>query len=119
MSMTFGLIVGNRGFFPDHLARSGREEMIGALTGAGFDVVCPTPEQTKHGAVETRVEAKLCADLFRANRDRIAGIIITLPNFGEEKSMAEAIRMAARNLVRHKLPRPVGGVTDADNFKVL
>jgi L-fucose isomerase-like protein len=98
MSMTFGLIVGNRGFFPDHLARSGREEMIAALTGAGFEVVCPTPEQTKHGAVETRVEAKLCADLFRANRDRIAGIIITLPNFGEEKSMAEAIRMAGLNV---------------------
>jgi len=51
MSMTFGIIVGNRGFFPDHLARSGREQMIAALTAAGHDVVCPTPEQTKHGAV--------------------------------------------------------------------
>ncbi len=52
--MNFGLIVGNRGFFPDHLARSGREQMIAALEAAGHTVVCPTPEQTKHGAVETR-----------------------------------------------------------------
>jgi len=30
-----GLIVGNRGFFPDHLAQSGREEMIRVLEAAG------------------------------------------------------------------------------------
>jgi len=29
--MTMGLIVGNRGFFPDHLAKSGREEMLRVL----------------------------------------------------------------------------------------
>ncbi len=98
MSMTFGLIVGNRGFFPDHLARSGREEMIATLAAAGYDVVCPTPDQTKHGAVETRPEAKLCAELFRENRGRIDGIIVTLPNFGEERGIAEALRLADLNV---------------------
>jgi L-fucose isomerase-like protein len=98
MSMTFGLIVGNRGFFPDHLARSGREQMIAALTAAGYEVVCPTPEQTKHGAVENRAHAKIVADLFRQNRDRIDGVIITLPNFGEEKAMADALRLADLNV---------------------
>ena len=97
-SMTFGLIVGNRGFFPDHLARSGREEMIATVTAAGHDVVCPTPDQTKHGAVETRPEAKLCAELFRENRGRIDGIIVTLPNFGEERGVAEALRLADLNV---------------------
>src|ERR1035437_145534 len=98
MPMTFGIIVGNRGFFPDHLARSGREQMIVALTAAGDDVVCPTPEQTKHDAVENRAPAKICADLFRQNRDRIDGVIITLPNFGEEKAMADALRLADLNV---------------------
>ena len=87
MSITFGLIVGNRGFFPDHLARSGREEMIATVTAAGHDVVCPTPDQTKHGAVETRAEAKFCAELFRENRGRIDGVIVTLPNFGDERAL--------------------------------
>ena len=50
---TFGLIVGNRGFFPDHLAASGREDMITVLEGAGAAVVAPTPQDTKFGAVET------------------------------------------------------------------
>ncbi len=56
--MTFGVIVGNRGFFPDHLAKSGREEMLSVLSGAGHDAVVLGPEDSKHGAVETRAEAR-------------------------------------------------------------
>ena len=96
--MTFGLIVGNRGFFPDHLAKSGREEMIRAIEGAGVKIVAPGPEDTKYGAVETRVEAKQCAALFRANREAIDGIVVALPNFGDERAVAETIRMAGLNV---------------------
>src|ERR1051326_1201615 len=92
--MTFGVIVGNRGFFPDHLARSGREEMLAAVAAAGHQAVCLTPEQSKYGAVQTREEAKRCADLFRAHRDSIGGVIVTLPNFGDERAIAETLRMA-------------------------
>ena len=34
--MTMGVIVGNRGFFPSHLATSGRLELIAALEAAGI-----------------------------------------------------------------------------------
>src|SRR5437660_9991115 len=93
-TMTMGLIVGNRGFFPDHLARSGREEMLRVLTTAGIDVVALTPEQSKYGALETRDEVRRCAELFKKNRERIDGIIVTLPNFGEERAIADALRLA-------------------------
>src|SRR6201997_5136968 len=92
--MTMGVIVGNRGFFPDHLAKTGREEMLRALNAAGMDVVAPTPEESKYGAVETREESRRCADLFKKNRDRIDGIIVTLPNFGEERAIADTLRLA-------------------------
>jgi L-fucose isomerase-like protein len=92
--MTFGLIVGNRGFFPGHLAKSGREEMIRVLQSAGMDVVALTPEQSRHGAVETREESRHCAELFRNHRERIDGIIVTLPNFGEERAIADTLRWA-------------------------
>jgi L-fucose isomerase-like protein len=92
--MTMGLIVGNRGFFPDHLAKSGREEMLRVLTEAGMDVVALTPEESKYGAVETREESRRCAELFRRNRERIDGIIVTLPNFGEERAIADTLRLA-------------------------
>ena len=58
--MTMGLIVGNRGFFPDHLAKSGREEMLRVLTTAGMDVVALTPEESKYGAVETGKSPGVC-----------------------------------------------------------
>jgi len=96
--ITLGLIVGNRGFFPDHLAKSGREEMIRVLSGAGVRVVAPGPEETKYGAVETRAEARICADLFRRHRDEIDGVIVTLPNFGDERGIADTLRMADLNV---------------------
>jgi L-fucose isomerase-like protein len=96
--VTFGLITGNRGFFPAHLAKSGREEMIATLKAAGYDVVCPTPEETKYGAVESREDAKKCAELFRANREKIDGVVVTLPNFGDEKAIAETLRMSGLNV---------------------
>src|ERR1700688_1642826 len=92
--MTMGLIVGNRGFFPDHLAKSGREEMLCVLGAAGIDVVALSPEESHYGAVETREESRRCADLFKKNSDRIDGIIVTLPNFGEERAIADTLRLA-------------------------
>jgi L-fucose isomerase-like protein len=92
--MTMGVIVGNRGFFPDHLAKSGREEILRVLAAAGIDVVALTPEESKYGAVETRTESRHCADLFKKNHDRIDGIIVTLPNFGEERAIADTLRLA-------------------------
>ena len=74
---TFGLIVGNRGFFPDHLAASGRVDMIEAIEASGAAVVALTPGESKHGAVETYDEARRCADLFKSRRDEIDGIVVT------------------------------------------
>jgi L-fucose isomerase-like protein len=91
---TFGVIVGNRGFFPAVLARDGREEVLRVLAEQGYKAVCLTPEQTKFGAVETLQDARQCADLFRKHREEIDGILVTLPNFGDEKSVANAIRMS-------------------------
>ena len=90
--ITLGLIVGNRGFFPDHLAKSGREEMIGVLEKAGVRVVAPGLEETKYGAVETHVEARRCGELFDRHRHEIDGVIVTLPNFGEERGIVDALR---------------------------
>ena len=97
-AMTYGVIVGNRGFFPDHLAKSGRAAIIAVLEKAGHTVVAPGPEDTKYGAVETRAEATRCADLFKRHRETIDGVIVTLPNFGDERAIADTLRMAGLNV---------------------
>jgi len=92
--MTMGVVVGNRGFFPSHLATSGRLEMIAALEAAGVKPIVLGPEETAHGAVETYEDAKKCAALFQQHAKEIDGIIITLPNFGEERGLADTLRLA-------------------------
>jgi L-fucose isomerase-like protein len=44
--------------------------------------------------VETPTEARLCADLFRKHRDEIDGVIVTLPNFGEERGIVDELRLS-------------------------
>ncbi len=90
--LTLGMIVGNRGFFPDHLAKEGREEMLRVLESADIRVIALTPEESKHGAIETHEEARRCGDLFRRHRDEIDGVVVTLPNFGDERAIADAMR---------------------------
>lgn len=68
--------------------------MIAAIERAGHKAICVTPEETSFGAVETYEEAKRCTALFQKNAKDIDGIIITLPNFGEERGLADAIRLS-------------------------
>ena len=92
--LTFGVIVGSRGFFPHHLAKEGREEMVKVLDAAGYKSIVLSPEQTQHGAVQTPDDARQCAELFKQHREEIDGIIVTLPNFGEERAIVDAIRLS-------------------------
>ncbi len=95
---TLGLIVGNRGFFPDHLVEEGRKEVLAVLDAAGFDVIALPEEETPFGSVETRADAKQCAALFKAHADKIDGVLVTLPNFGDERGIAETLRLSGLNV---------------------
>jgi L-fucose isomerase-like protein len=89
-----GLIVGNRGFFPDHLCESGRETILKVLEEEGITPITLSPEDTKFGSVETLTDAQKCADLFKKHSDEIDGVLVTLPNFGDERGVANALRMS-------------------------
>jgi len=91
---TFAVIVGNRGFFPDVLAKEGRRSILRVLKDNGFNSVALSMQQTKYGTVETLEDAKKCAALFAENARKIDGIVVTLPNFGDEKGVAETIKRA-------------------------
>jgi L-fucose isomerase-like protein len=80
---TLGVIIGNRGFFPAHLCETGRKEILAVLKQEGIEAVALDPAATKFGAIVSYEDAQKCADLFRANRDAIDGVLVTLPNFGE------------------------------------
>ncbi len=114
--VTLGVLVGNRGFFPAHLCDSGRKIMLKVLEQEGINAVCLTPEETKYGAVFSLDDSQKCADLFKAHRDEIDGILITLPNFGEETAIANALRWAGLDVpvLIHAYPDDVAKMTAAD-----
>src|SRR5882762_3656489 len=89
-----GIIVGNRGFFPAHLCESGRRDILRVFEEEGIKAVTLPPDATKFGAVESLSDAQKCADLFKAHRDEIDGILVTLPNFGDERAVANTLRWA-------------------------
>ncbi len=91
---TLGVIVGNRGFFPDHLCEEGRAEVLRVLEEEGIEAIALGPEDTPFGSVETLEDAKRCAALFKEHREKIDGILVTLPNFGDERAVANAIRLS-------------------------
>jgi len=89
---TLGIIVGNRGFFPAHLCDAGRKEILATLEKLGIGVVTLPTNATKFGAVESLEDAQKCADLFKQNAGKIDGILVSLPNFGDERAVANSIR---------------------------
>ncbi len=113
---TFGVIVGNRGFFPDVLAKQGRKDILEVLKKNGFGTVTPSMQQTKYGSVETFDDAKKCAAFFAENSRKIDGIIVTLPNFGDEKGIAEAVKRSGLNvpILIHAEPDVSAKMTIAD-----
>jgi L-fucose isomerase-like protein len=96
--LTLGIIIGNRGFFPAHLCQAGRREILKALEAEGIRAITLPEEASKYGAVESLTDAHKCADLFKAHREEIDGIIVTLPNFGDERAVANTLRWAGLNV---------------------
>lgn len=91
---TFGLLIGNRDFFPSKLCEDARQKMLTELEGNGHKVVCLSENDTPFGAIENFSHATKCAELFRRKSEVIDGLIISLPNFGDERSIADSIRLS-------------------------
>lgn len=92
MKTTFALYFANRGFFPGELIADARKEMIQAVTDAGFGYICMEENLTRYGAVETIVEGQMFADFLKAHEGEYQGLIMCLPNFGDENGASVALK---------------------------
>lgn len=98
--MCFGVIIGTRAYFNSELAKDVRKQLLETLTKEGYDYVILPEDATPTGSssIETREDGLKCAKLFRENRERIDGIIVSLPNFGFEIGIINAISVADLNV---------------------
>ncbi len=91
---TLGVIIGNRDFFPDKLVAEARTEILDLFKQLNITPVLLSDADSKLGGVETFAEAQKCAALFKKHADDIDGILVVLPNFGDEKGVAETIKLS-------------------------
>lgn len=97
-NLTFGVIVGTRNIFNFELAKAGRTQILAKLEKLGYGTVILPADQTPTGAIETVQDAKKCAEWFSRHRNSIDGIIVTLPNFGDELGIVNTIKYAELNV---------------------
>ncbi|HEV9038032.1 MAG TPA: L-fucose/L-arabinose isomerase family protein [Puia sp.] len=96
--VSIGVIIGNRDFFPDKLVSEARRDILGQFDKLGLNAILPEESDTKLGGVETFADARKCAALFSKHADTIVGILVILPNFGDEKGVAETIKLSGLNV---------------------
>ena len=96
--LSLGVIIGNRNFFPDSLVELARVEILEVLTKMNIKPILLDSNDTKLGGVETFGDAQKCATLFRQHADEIVGVLVVLPNFGDEKGVADTLKMANLNV---------------------
>ncbi|MEZ5327219.1 MAG: L-fucose/L-arabinose isomerase family protein [Verrucomicrobiales bacterium] len=95
---TLGVIYGNRDFFPDQLVTEARADIAALFSKLGITAVQLSDTDSKLGGVETHGDARKCAELFGKHRDQLDGILVVLPNFGDEKGVADVLKMAGLNV---------------------
>ena len=95
---TLAVIIGNRDFFPDRLIAESRHDILSLFRELEIEPVILDEQATKLGAVETWAHSKACAEIFRAAAGRIEGVLVTLPNFGDERGVADTLKLAGLNV---------------------
>jgi L-fucose isomerase-like protein len=91
---TFAVFFGNRGFFPASLQAGARREMAQTLSGLGYGALMLEESATRYGAVETPAEGAAYARFLEEHRGEYDGVILCLPNFGDETGAVAALKEA-------------------------
>ncbi len=97
-SISLGIIIGNRDFFPDSLVEKARTEILAVCEKLKINPVLLDTSATKLGGVEVYKDAQKCAELFKKHSGEIAGILVLLPNFGDEKGVADTLKLSNLNV---------------------
>ena len=111
--MTFALYFGNRGFMPAELIEGAREDMVKAVTDAGYDYIMMDKDATRYGAVETRDEGRIYAKWLKSHEGEYDGVILCMPIFVDENGAIAALQDAGVPILMQAYPDEIGKM----NFK--
>ena len=95
---TLAVIFGNRDFFPDELVLEARKDIADLFNEFKVNMIVLPKEATKNGSVETWAHSKECAALFKKHIDEIEGVLVSMPNFSDEKGVVDALKLSGLNV---------------------
>ena len=106
--MKFALYFGNRGFFPASLIAGARQDMVKAVTDAGYEYIIAPDDMTRYGAVETRDEGWKYAEWLKTHEGEYDGVIMSLPNFSDENGAIAALEHCGKPIYIQAYPDEIG-----------
>ena len=106
--MTFALAFCNRGFMPGELIYGARDDMVKAVTDAGYDYIMMDAELTRYGGIETRDEGLLYAKWLKAHEGEYDGVIFSMPIFADENGAITALQDAGVPILMQAYPDEIG-----------
>ena len=106
--MTFALAFCNRGFMPGELIYGAREDMIKAVTDAGYDYIAMDADLTRYGGIETRDEGLLYAKWLKEHEGQYDGVIFSMPIFADENGAITALQDAGVPILMQAYPDEIG-----------
>ena len=92
--MKFAICLANRGTFPGSLFDTARKEIAKALSAQGHSALFLPEGSTRHDAVGSPAEGRVYAKFLAAHRGEYDGVVLSLPNFGDENGAIVALRDA-------------------------
>lgn len=92
--MTFAICLANRGTFPGSLFDAARKELAKVLSAQGHAALMLPSGSTRHDAVGSIAEGRAYAKFLAAYRGKYDGVILSLPNFGDENGAVVALKDA-------------------------
>ena len=101
---TFALFIGNRGFFSSSMLSESLLRLKKALTNTGFKVITPDYSQFPKPAIEKPKDGEAFAEFLRINQGKFDGIILSLPNFGDETGAVAALKSCRVPILIHAFP---------------
>ena len=106
--MTFALCFCNRGFMPGELIYGARDDMVNAVTKAGYDYIMMDANLTRYGGVETREEGRLYARWLKEHEGEYDGVIFSMPIFADENGAITALQDAGVPILMQAYPDEIG-----------
>ena len=115
---TFALYFGNRGFMPAELIEGARDDMVKAVTDAGYGYIMMDKDATRYGAVETRDEGRLYAKWLKSHEGEYDGVILCMPIFVDENGAIAALQDAGVPMFRTDELGSVVAVSDGREISI-